>query len=87
MKSLRTLLPVLLLYALIALRSTLAGEAPLRMNEIKIVGTHNSYHVAKPPERLAELAKGRPSRATWNYSHPPLNVQLDRGICGFELDV
>ncbi|MEX2016658.1 MAG: phosphatidylinositol-specific phospholipase C domain-containing protein [Candidatus Hydrogenedentales bacterium] len=48
----------------------------LRLNEIQVVATHNSYHVAK---------KNAPPQ--WDYTHAPLPEQLDRGVRGFELDV
>lgn len=51
----------------------------LRINQLQYVGTHNSYHVRETP------ASGRGSE--WNYSHPPLDVQLDRGVRSFELDL
>lgn len=61
----------------IALVSALPAVAEgLRLNEIQVVATHNSYHVAKenaPPQ--------------WDYTHAPLPEQLDRGVRGFELDV
>ncbi len=53
---------------------------PLLMNQIQTVGTHNSYHV-----RDASTAKRNVDE--WNYSHPPLDVQLDRGVRSFELDL
>ncbi|MGD9722516.1 MAG: Ca2+-dependent phosphoinositide-specific phospholipase C [Pirellulales bacterium] len=53
----------------------------LRLNQLQTIGTHNSYHVRDP----ARPAKGR--YAEWNYSHPPLEVQLDRGVRSFELDL
>lgn len=59
----------------------------LRLNQIQIIGTHNSYHVAQPAERLAELVKRNPSYASLGYSHPSLDTQLNSGVRGFELDV
>jgi hypothetical protein len=54
--------------------------ASLRLNQIQVIGTHNSYHVRKVP-----LPGSR--GASLNYSHPPLDVQLDRGVRSFELDL
>ncbi len=51
----------------------------LRINQLQVVGTHNSYHTRDP--------KARRGVAEWNYSHPPLDVQLDRGVRSFELDL
>lgn len=48
----------------------------LRLNEIQVLGTHNSYHVAPwlplPP---------------WRYSMAPLERQLDGGVRQIELDL
>ena len=56
-----------------------AAVDDLRINQLQVIGTHNSYHVRKAP------ATGRGSEL--NYSHPPLDVQLDRGVRSFELDL
>jgi hypothetical protein len=50
------------------------------MNQLQVIGTHNSYHTREKP-----IASGR--AAAWNYTHPPLNVQLDNGVRSFELDL
>lgn len=58
----------------------------LPMNYIQAIGTHNSYHVATSPESQPagnELSKN----FGWDYTHPPLDVQLDNGVRGLELDV
>ncbi len=52
----------------------------LRMNQVQVIGTHNSYHVRKNEP-------GKRGVAEWNYSHAPLDVQLDRGLRSFELDL
>lgn len=57
----------------------------VRMNQIQVLGTHNSYHVAPAPPILAAL--GQRARDI-EYSHRPLTEQLSRlGIRQFELDV
>jgi Phosphoinositide phospholipase C, Ca2+-dependent len=52
----------------------------LRINQLQYVGTHNSYHVRDKPTT-------NPRALEWNYSHAPLEVQLDRGVRSFELDL
>ncbi len=52
----------------------------VRINQLQFIGTHNSYHVRDP-------AKPSKSFPDWNYSHAPLDVQLDRGVRSFELDL
>ena len=50
---------------------------PLRLNQIQLIGTHNSYHVAP-------LIGPR----HWRYTMPPLERQLDElGVRVLELDV
>jgi hypothetical protein len=59
----------------------------LRMNQIQVIGTHNSYH-QRSTGALAALAKKVDSDPeSMEYSHAPLDVQLDRGVRSVELDV
>jgi len=65
---------------------------PLRMNEIQVIGTHNSYHrELSGPERAAHDAVygGAPIyEAFLAYSHASLPNQLRRqGVRGLELDL
>ncbi len=53
-------------------------DSELRLNQIQVLGTHNSYHRAGP---LAYLIKD------WRYTHEPLDTQLDMGVRQFELDL
>ena len=66
-----------------------SGE--VRLNEIQLVGTHNSYHLEPDETVKAEFLKKLPfSRQyikTLEYNHLPLNEQFDRGIRQIELDV
>ena len=69
----------------------------IRLNQLQMIGSHNSYHVAPEPAyfaKLAEAAKGLGSAASdlgdinsLVYTHAPLTTQLGRGIRSFELDV
>jgi hypothetical protein len=50
----------------------------LRIDQLRAVGTHNSYHLAPDSDAVEE----------WNYSHAPLQTQLSaQGVRQFELDV
>lgn len=60
------------------------GESP-RMNQIQVIGTHNSYH--KRPTHLDVLMKLDRRAVSWDYEHLPLDVQLDNGVRSFELDI
>ena len=57
----------------------------VRLNQIQLLGTHNSYHVAPPPSLLDTLgSRGRDIE----YTHRSLHEQLSElGIRKFELDV
>lgn len=67
------------------------AEAPrssaVRMNHIQVIGTHNSYHLRPDPLILETFKAFVPDAEAWDYSHPPLPVQLDRGVRNFELDL
>ena len=57
-----------------------AAVEQVRINQLQFIGTHNSYHIRDPK---------KPNRnfPDWNYSHAPLDVQLERGVRSFELDL
>jgi len=78
-----------LLLALVTLSSvgcahTAASTAGLRMNQVQVIGSHNSYHVAPG---TGSPRGSNPLYALLEYEHPPLPTQLDSGIRGFELDI
>jgi hypothetical protein len=57
----------------------------VRLNQIQVLGTHNSYHIAPMPPMLAVLG---PRARDIEYTHRPLVEQLSQlGIRKFELDV
>ena len=57
----------------------------VRLNELQLLGTHNSYHIAPEASMLAAL--GERARNI-DYTHRPLSEQLSRlGIRKFELDI
>ncbi len=63
-------------------------DRDLRMNQIQVIGTHNSYKRAISPPEFAGLAAVAPQIATTlDYSHPPLTDQLDAGARQLELDL
>lgn len=60
---------------------------PIRMNQIQVIGTHNSYHVRPAEELMTLLLAIVPESEGWDYTHAPLDVQLERGVRSFELDL
>lgn len=70
--------------------TTTAAPAPeVRLNEIQVLGSHNSYHLAPEEAVLAGVAAFSPELAAeLDYSHRPISEQLeDFGIRQFEIDV
>lgn len=54
-------------------------DGTLRTNQVQVLATHNSYHI----EQDAPIQ----SSPTTQYTHAPLDQQLDMGVRGFEIDV
>ena len=67
----------------------LCAEVPVRLNEIQVIGTHNSYHI-EPPKPVMDLIKVFSNRAAKGiaYTHRPLTEQFgELGIRQIELDL
>ncbi|MGI8940039.1 MAG: phosphatidylinositol-specific phospholipase C1-like protein [Iamia sp.] len=69
--------------------TTVALDDDLTLNQIQVIGTHNSFHQAAPPEEHALLeALNAEQAAERLYSHPALTTQLDEEkVRQMELDV
>jgi hypothetical protein len=64
------------------------AQETLRMNQIQLIGTHNSYHAGLAPGEMAVLRKQNPqAAASLDYRHPKIEAQLDAGVRQLELDV
>ncbi len=65
-----------------------AADDAVRINQIQVIGTHNSYHAGLAPG-VAKLlrAKNPQAFAALDYTHPSLTVQLDGGVRQLEIDV
>ena len=60
----------------------------LRLDQVQVLGSHNSYHGRPYPQVLAALYKSNPALArTLDYAHAPLPKQFDIGVRQIELDV
>ncbi len=63
-------------------------DANLHLNDILVVGTHNSYKQAIDPRIMALIAgKSQALANSLDYSHVSLSDQLDGGARAIELDV
>ncbi len=65
------------------------SEEPIRLDQIQVIGSHNSYHIAPAFEVLGLVGEHGPSLARGlDYTHRPLAEQFsDLGIRQVELDV
>ncbi len=58
------------------------------LNEIQVIGSHNSYHVIPRPTLLGAFIGIDPEALQWEYTYPPLDEQFEtQGIRQIELDV
>lgn len=66
---------------------TRAAVDALKMNQIQVEGSHNSYKMAIAPLEMANVRARNPKAAdTLDYSHDPLTDQLNDGARQLELD-
>jgi hypothetical protein len=75
--------------ACIQARAQSAAGDGVRLNQIQVVGTHNSYHVAPTAEVMEQIADFNKSLAqAVDYTHRPFAEQFSKlGIRQIELDV
>jgi len=68
--------------------STGSPTSSVRLNQIQVIGSHNSYHLrAHESLRMLLAARSPETMKALNYTHPPLPDQLSRlGIRQIELD-
>jgi len=77
------------LFAAASAVSAAAGsDAAVRINQIQVIGTHNSYHAGLTPG-VAKLLQAVNPKAFegLDYSHGDLTAQLGHGIRQVELDI
>lgn len=78
------------LVAICFVPKALAGEvADVRLDQLQIIGTHNSYHIAPDALAKAIIQAAAPAEVEANdYTHPALTEQLETlGLRCFELDL
>ena len=82
------LLTILSVVAVTSLDSSL-GAAKVRLNQVQVIGTHNSYHLVPHESLLTLIKERRPELAqSLQYSHRRLPEQLSvQGIRQIELDL
>jgi hypothetical protein len=63
-------------------------DASVRINQIQVIGTHNSYHAGLLPGIAKLMQQKYPEAfATLDYKHADLATQFDYGIRQIELDI
>jgi hypothetical protein len=67
---------------------TAPSREVVKMNEIQVIGTHNSYHAGLPPgEAKLFLDRNPQVFQALEYRHRPLDQQLTSGVRQIELDI
>src|SRR5579863_8731368 len=76
------------LAALLCFAAADTGLDDLTINQVQVIGSHNSYKKAIEPAlfRLI-MAKDSVHAPAIEYSHVPLSEQLDLGLRNLEIDV
>ena len=86
----RAILAVLtgVLVAVVAFGAAAPAGVLVKLNEVQVIGTHNSYHIEPPADLLEMLINIDPAAKELAYSHPPLGDQFSyEGVRQIELDV
>jgi hypothetical protein len=91
MRNLLAILPTIILFPLCAAAqqtSAVKQDQSIRINEIQVIGSHNSYHtgIAPSERKLIEQQNPKAMRAL-DYAHAPLGDQLSGGVRQLEIDV
>jgi len=80
------------LAAVIATAAAVAAPASdvsaIKINQIQVIGTHNSYHAGLAPSEAKLMRDANPALyQALEYSHRPLDQQFDAGVRQIELDI
>jgi len=59
----------------------------VRLNQIQVIGSHNSYKIAIEKPLMDYLLKENPNLSGLEYDHVPLTEQLNLGLRSLELDI
>ena len=72
----------------IAIAQAPAADGSLKLNQVQVIGTHNSYHAGiAPNESKLWQAKYADAYKGLDYQHQPLEQQFDSGVRQIELDI
>ena len=74
--------------ALVSTGAATPRAIPRAMNEIQVVGSHNSFKARIPAAVMAKIRAAEPKLGDGlDYYHLPLREQLDRGVRQVEIDI
>ncbi|MBT1696706.1 hypothetical protein KK083_07465 [Fulvivirgaceae bacterium PWU4] len=83
-----TLTVVFVCLSFAALRGQHSGGAVhLKMNQVQVIGSHNSYKIGIEKPLMDLILAERPEAKGLDYAHISLTEQLDLGLRGLEIDV
>ena len=84
----RVLTAVLIASLAIAAAAQIPAASQVRLNQIQVIGTHNSYHAGIAPSAAKVWQEKNPEEyQKLDYRHPSLAQQLDGGVRQIELDI
>lgn len=84
----RSALPLTLLATLLGSAHAATMDDTVQLNQIQVIGTHNSYRRDISPATLKWLTKLSPQAAiALDYRHDTLSAQLDHGVRQLEIDI
>lgn len=65
-----------------------AQDKVVRVNQVQVIGSHNSYHAGFAPSEHKYLEMKNPKvLRSLDYKHPPLGEQLTGGVRQVEIDI
>jgi hypothetical protein len=65
-----------------------SSRGVVKLNDIQVIGTHNSYHAGLAPGEAKLMQERNPQvYQALDYRHAPLDRQLDAGVRQIELDI
>jgi len=68
--------------------AVLAAGDSVKLNQVQVIGTHNSYHAGLAPSEAKLLEQRNPKLyQALEYRHRPLDEQLSSGVRQIELDI
>jgi hypothetical protein len=90
MKKLLQAVSIVAVLPICAIAQTTAAQQDqvIHVNQIQVIGSHNSYHAGiAPSERKLIEQKNPKAMQALDYTHPPLADQLSSGVRQLEIDV